>query len=138
MPYKKHYDWDEIQLYYDSGKTYRDCLKKFGCTTGAWQKAMLRGDIKTRSLLIPLPEVLVENSTYHRGNLKNRLIKYGLLENKCSICKCGPDHNGLPLTLVIDHINGIHNDNRIENLRILCPNCHSQTDTFAGRNKKYK
>ena len=45
--------------------------------------------------------------------------------------------NGKPLVLQLDHINGISNDNRIENLRFLCPNCHAQTESFAGRNKRY-
>ena len=138
MPYSKRYDWSEIQKYYDTGRTYRDCLDKFGCTSGAWHKAMLRGDIKTRSLLKPFDEVLVENSTYSRGNLKARLLKYNLVDNICAICRCEPMHNGRALVLVLDHKNGIHNDNRIENLRMLCPNCNSQTDTFSGRNKKYK
>lgn len=52
------------------------------------------------------------------------------------MCGLGNNWNGKPLVLILDHINGIYNDNRIENLRLLCPNCNSQTDTFAGRNCK--
>jgi hypothetical protein len=59
-------------------------------------------------------------------------------EEKCEICEIGNEWNGKPLTLQLDHINGIHLDNRIENLRILCPNCHSQTATFCGRNVSTK
>jgi hypothetical protein len=68
--------------------------------------------------------------------LKLRAIKLGYLENKCygKNCNQGLIWNGEPLNLHLDHINGIKLDNRIENLRILCPNCHSQTDTFGGRN----
>jgi hypothetical protein len=67
---------------------------------------------------------------------KHRIIKEGLLENKC--CECGqlPYHNGKELVLQLDHINGNSCDNRIENLRILCPNCHTQTHNFSGKNKK--
>lgn len=86
--------------------------------------------------IIKLEEVLVENSTYHRGCLKRRLINEGVLENKCDICGLLPKWNNKLLVMVIDHINGINNDNRIENLRLLCPNCNSQTDTFSGRNTK--
>lgn len=88
---------------------------------------------------IPLEEILIENSTYNRNALKNRLIKQQIIDNKCSICKLKPEWQGKILVLVIDHINGIYNDHRIENLRLLCPNCHSQTDTFTGRKlrKKY-
>jgi len=85
---------------------------------------------------IDFSEILIENSTYDRAGLKRRLLCDGLLINKCYICNQLPEWNGKPLTLQIDHINGINNDNRIENLRILCPHCHTQTSTFAGRNLK--
>lgn len=83
----------------------------------------------------PLAEILVENSTYHRWHLKKRLIAEGILANVCSECACPPTWNGKELALQLDHINGVNTDNRLQNLRLLCPNCHSQTDTFAGRNK---
>ena len=84
-----------------------------------------------------LEEILVENSTYtNRTALKNRLLKEGLITYECAICKNKGEWNGNPLTLQLDHINGINNDHRLENLRFLCPNCHSQTNTFSGRNKR--
>jgi len=85
---------------------------------------------------IPLQEVLVRNSPYARKNLKKRLIDEGLLKNRCDICEQTPTWKSKPLVLVLDHINGTRNDNRIENLRFLCPNCNSQQPTFAGRNNK--
>lgn len=85
---------------------------------------------------IPLEFILIENSTYGRTLLKKRLLKEGLLKNQCYICGQLPEWNCKPLSLQIDHINGISNDNRLENLRILCPHCHSQTDTFAGKSLK--
>lgn len=85
----------------------------------------------------PLEEILVEHSTYHSNQrLKNRLIKEGLLVDACLLCGLGPEWNGLPIILHLDHINGVRDDNRLGNLRVLCPNCHSQTDTFTGRNVK--
>lgn len=84
----------------------------------------------------PLDTILVENSTYTRYHLKNRLIKEGVLEYICSECGLSTMWNTKPLVLVLDHINGVSDDNRVENLRFLCPNCHSQTSTFAGRNNK--
>ncbi len=82
-----------------------------------------------------LEEILVKNSTFSKGAvLKKKLCNANLKEDKCEICEIGNVYNGKPLTLQLDHINGIHSDNRIENLRILCPNCHSQTETFCGRN----
>lgn len=69
------------------------------------------------------------------ARLKDVTFALGLLENKCLFCGLEEEWNGQPITLQIDHINGNNKDNRIENLRILCPNCHTQTDTFAGRNR---
>lgn len=86
-----------------------------------------------------IEDILVENSPYTTSSrLKNRLIKEGLKQNICEICGQKPFHNGKELTLQLHHINGNHQDNRIENLQILCPNCHSQTDNFAKRNIKKK
>lgn len=73
------------------------------------------------------------------GNgLRKRLIKDNLLEYKCALCGNTGEWNGQVLVLQVDHINGDHSNNRLENLRFLCPNCHSQTDTFAGKNVKVK
>jgi len=85
---------------------------------------------------IKLEDVLVENSTYNRSKLKSRLLEDEILKNICYECGQPPEWNGKPLALQLEHINGVSNDNRLENLAILCPNCHSQTDTFAGKNKK--
>jgi hypothetical protein len=85
---------------------------------------------------IPLEDILVKNSTYqNRFRLKKRLIKYGLLNNICYSCGMQPLWNGLRLVLVLDHINGDNTDHRLENLRLLCPNCNSQTKTFCGRSR---
>lgn len=64
---------------------------------------------------------------------KSRLIKANLIEYKCSCCGI-TEWNGKPLTLQLHHINGNNRDNRLENLTFLCPNCHSQTDNFSGKN----
>lgn len=68
--------------------------------------------------------------------LKSYLFRLGLKENKCEICGQPPEWNGKPLVLELDHINGDHYDNRLENLRIICAHCHSQTETFRAKNKK--
>ncbi len=82
----------------------------------------------------PLAEILVRNSDYRTtSSLRKRLIKEGLKEDRCEICVLH-EWCGRPLVLQLDHINGDRTDNRLENLRILCPNCHSQTETWCGRN----
>lgn len=84
---------------------------------------------------LPLKSLLIKNGNYTRSRLRKRLIEEGLLENKCNCCGIGPEWNGQKLTLQLDHINGVSNDNRLKNLRILCPNCHSQTDNYGEHNK---
>lgn len=83
----------------------------------------------------PLEEILIKNSTYsNRTSLKKRLINDGLLILKCYECESLPIWRNKKLSLQLDHINGINDDHRLSNLRLLCPNCHSQTNTFSGRN----
>lgn len=85
----------------------------------------------------PLREVMVRHSTYQRGHLKRRLIEDRILDHKCAVCGLGSEWQNEPIVLVLDHINGVNNDHRLKNLRLLCPNCNSQTPTFSGRNVKH-
>lgn len=86
------------------------------------------------SMPTALEQVLVYGSDYNTNRLKKRLIKLGMLIEVCAGCGLGREWNGKPLVLVLDHINGDNRDHRIENLRLLCPNCNSQTPAFCGRN----
>lgn len=71
---------------------------------------------------------------YQTLKLKKRLIKEGIFENQCA--ECGIiEWNGKPISMQLDHVNGDSSDHRLQNLRMLCPNCHSQTDTYCGKNK---
>jgi hypothetical protein len=83
---------------------------------------------------IALDLVLTENSKYARHALKRRLIDEGILKYECFACKNTGIWEGKKLSLHLDHTNGVFDDNRIENLRFLCPNCHAQTDSYAGKN----
>lgn len=86
---------------------------------------------------IPLKKILVADSTYNTNfHLKKRLLKEGLLKEECIDCGVGAIWNGKPLKLQLEHKNGISNDNRLENLCLLCPNCHSQTPTYCGKSKR--
>ena len=80
--------------------------------------------------------LLQENSNVSRKVIRRRIIKEYLIEYKCAICGNDGYWCDSKVELQLDHINGIANDNRLENLRFLCPNCHSQTDTYCGKNLK--
>ena len=97
----------------------------------AGQRAALgRGRIPPR----PLETLLVEHSRVARGTLKRRLYAAGLKQRRCELCGQGETWHGRRMALILDHINGVGDDNRLENLRIVCPNCAATLDTHCGRN----
>jgi hypothetical protein len=135
-PARTLYPWDKIQRYYDEGHSARECQAKFGFALSTWSKAVDAGRVTPRSHWRPLKAYLVRGSRAGRANVKRRLLEEGLLPNKCVLCGQGPRHRGRPLVLVLDHVNGVNDDYRLCNLRLLCPNCNSQTETFTGGNRK--
>lgn len=110
-------------------------IKELHIDTSQWVgQGHLRGKTHNWNNKIPLEKILIKDSTYSNNNsLKIRLFKAGLLTDKCYICEISTWH-GKKLSLHLDHINGDKYDNRLENLRLLCPNCHSLTDTYTGKN----
>lgn len=80
--------------------------------------------------------IFIENSTANQKTLRNWYLKGNYTEYKCSICGQEPFWNGKEMSLILDHINGTNNDDRLENLRWVCPNCNSQLSTTGGRNIK--
>ena len=131
--FSRRYDWSDVQRYYDAGHSITDCQKHFGFARKTFWDAAVRGDIITRPNGIPLDKLLVAGPKRHRGSIKVRLLSAGLKENRCEECGIA-DWRGKPLSMALHHVNGDGNDNRLENLKLVCPNCHSQTDNFAGRN----
>jgi DNA-binding transcriptional ArsR family regulator len=129
----RRYDWTEVQRAVDSGYSLRDCQAKFGFTRDAWGKAVKRGDLVPRPWITPVEELFVAGPRRSRGHLKARLLREGLKEERCERCGISA-WRGRPLSMQLHHINGHGDDNRLENLELLCANCHSQTDTYGGRN----
>ena len=83
-------------------------------------------------------DMFKEDSESFRKDVKRRILTDDLIEYKCDICNMPPVWNKIPMVLILDHKNGINNDNRLSNLRFVCPNCNSQLDTHCGKNKKRK
>jgi len=92
---------------------------------------------KNNFLIKPLSEILVKNCEYSSNKLRKRLIEEGLKEHNCECCGL-TEWLGEPIPLELDHIDGDHYNNLIENLKILCPNCHAKTPTYRGKNKTNK
>ena len=89
--------------------------------------------LRGRAREIPLDQVLVEHCTCSRPALKRRLYEAGLKQRECEMCGQGEVWRGRFMGLILDHINGVADDNRIENLRVVCPNCNATLDTHCGR-----
>jgi Zn ribbon nucleic-acid-binding protein len=99
-------------------------------------RASLESLARARPQRTPLDAVLVADSCYSRKALKSRLYEAGLKSRRCELCGQDENWNGTRMSLILDHINGVPDDNRIENLRIVCPNCAATLDTHCGRKNK--
>lgn len=84
----------------------------------------------------PLDEILVRNSPCARKDVKRRLLAEGIKDPVCEMCRQGELWHGRPMAMVLDHINGVRDDHRLENLQIVCPNCAATLDTHCGRKNK--
>jgi hypothetical protein len=155
---KRSWKLEQLEEAVQSCFSYRQVLMKLGLREAGGNYAQIRQYIKEYNLdarhftgkgwnkglkfnpkpKIPLEKILVENSTYQSFKLKNRLFVEGLKEKRCEECGWAEVSSDGYLPLELDHINGNRMDNRLENLRVLCPNCHSLKPTHRGRNKKKK
>lgn len=152
---------DELQSLLDSSNSYREVIFKAGLSGKSGNFQTLKRNINQRKLstekldqnrslsikknaertnrmkvYAKLSDILVENSAYTNNYaLKLRLIRAGILEYKCAICGIS-EWMGKRLSLQLDHENGIRSDYRLGNIRLLCPNCHSQTETYGAKNRK--
>lgn len=159
---RRSYSKEQFIVAWTSSPSIAECARKLGLTIYGSTYTTLRTTAKECSLteehmtgqgwnagkqyknpnpVKPLTEYLVANSSYTSSNsLKRRLIKEGLLQEVCAACGKVEVHNPfldkiVPIPLQLDHINGKNRDNRIENLRLLCPTCHALTPTFCRKTK---
>lgn len=157
MPRSRLYTDEQFIEVVKRNFSVRECLKQLGVQpTGGNYKVFhkrvsdlkldtshfsgqghLKGKTHNWSPKIPLSDILKENTDYQSHKLRLRLLKEGLKEHRCEKCN-NTEWLGQPIALELEHTNGSHTDNRIENLMLLCPNCHSQTHTYRGKNKGKK
>jgi hypothetical protein len=127
----------QLQLCATGGnwRTLRAWIERWGIATDHFdpRAAQRRG---FQPLARPLTEILVEGSTYSRNHLKTRLYREGLKAPRCEICGQSELWNGRQMALILDHINGVRDDHRLDNLRIVCPNCAATFDTHCGRKNR--
>lgn len=134
---------EQIKEVYEKYNTLHIASAELGMTTvSLWRRAkkigLLWKDKKYRSVSptkIPTNEILEGKHPYYQTlKLKKRLIKEGIKQNKCEFCEI-TEWNGKSLSMQLDHIDGNPHNHKMDNLRIICPNCHSQTETYCGKNK---
>lgn len=130
----RRYDWSAIQAYYDAGHSKRECEEHFGFSSQSWHAAKTRGAIIPRPHAMTIDELCVNGVWRARDNLRRRLLDSGLKRAACEQCGIA-EWRGQPAPLALHHKNGDRHDNRLENLELLCANCHGLTDNFAGRNR---
>jgi hypothetical protein len=151
MPGARWFSEEEVRAAVADSRSYAEVLRRLGLRAAGGNHRTVRKYVEAWRIpvdhfdaargpgasgrAIPLDEVLVEGSTYHRGHLKRRLLAEGLKRPQCEMCGQGELWRGRRMSLVLDHINGVHDDHRLENLRILCPNCNATLDTHCGRHK---
>jgi hypothetical protein len=113
-------------------KTIKKYIKLYNCDISHFSSITNEGIRKE----IPLVEILISGSTY--THVKERLYKEGLKTRECELCGQGEEWMGNKMSLILDHINGVNNDNRLENLRIVCPNCNATLNTHCKGAAYYK
>lgn len=125
------------------GGTYdhlKDTIQRLGLSTShftgqLWSKGKTL-PVRYSHHKLQLEDVLISGEIRMSSHaLKKRLIKEGIFEHRCDLCGI-TEWMGNPCPIELDHINGDRKDNRLQNLRVVCPNCHAQTDTYCGKNKR--
>ncbi|MEK7187665.1 MAG: HNH endonuclease [Patescibacteria group bacterium] len=155
---KRSWTKDQLKIAVKDSPSYRQVLSKLGLREAGGNYVQLKKYIREHNLdtvhfkgkawnkgltgigrpRISLDSILIKNSSFQSFKLKKRLFSADLKKKKCEECGWAKMSEDGYLPLELDHINGDRHDNRLENLRVLCPNCHSLKPTHRGKNRKRK
>ena len=112
-------------------RTLRGRAIKYGLHIVKKQKQNKKNSFKLEDILSG------KHPQYSSGHLSKRLVEAGIKEYKCESCLI-KEYNGKNITLELNHKDGNHYNHVLENLELLCPNCHSQTETYRFKNREHK
>jgi len=155
MPKTRSWTNEQLRYAVKTSRSYRAVIQKLGLIPAGGNYEQVKRTIEELGLStehlagkqwnrglryeparkIPLEELLVAGSRVQSFKLKNKLFRAGLKQPKCEMCGWRRQSIDGRIPLELDHINGDRHDNRLSNLRVLCPNCHSLQPTHRGKNK---
>jgi hypothetical protein len=149
------YDEEGARRAVETSQSYAEALRKLGLGANGGNHRLFRRYVDEvwriptehfdprsaqrrglQNLTTPLEDVLVEGSSYSRTDLKRRLFETGIKTRECELCGQGEVWRGAQMSMILDHINGVPNDNRLDNLRVVCPNCAATFETHCGRKNR--
>jgi hypothetical protein len=116
-------------------RTIKNYIDKYSIDTSHFIKSIDILNNHQNANKLKYEDLFVKDCIHKRGTVKRYIFKHNIIQNVCVLCGQDDNWNGKKMSLILDHKNGVYNDNRLENLRIVCPNCNATLDTHCGKNK---